>query len=169
MEVFLLKVKRENMVDYYTFGSTAELLLYLGIERETLFHRAKLRGIDLNGTYTEEDLAALKPEKNAYLGSLNAETEAEVEVLKMKLQMLESQLGYKNQQIEDRQEHIDTLKSTLQKAEQNLEKTQTTVDQQQHLQMATLSQLDKVTSRVQRIEMEDEQKKHWWSRKKKKD
>lgn len=163
-----MKVKRENMIDYYTFGSTAELVLYLGVDRETVFHRAKLRGIDLNGTYTEDELAALKPQKDAYLGSLNAETEAEVEILKMKLQMLESQLGYKDQQLEDRQEHIATLKASLKSAESNLEKSQTTVDQQQHLQMATLSQLDKVTSRVQRIEMEEDQKKHWWSRKKKK-
>ncbi|MCO0832401.1 hypothetical protein NFX39_04820 [Fructobacillus sp. W13] len=163
-----MKVKRENMIDYYTFGSTAELVLYLGVDRETVFHRAKLRGIDLNGTYTEDELAALKPQNDAYLGSLNAETEAEVEILKMKLQMLESQLGYKDQQLEDRQEHIATLKASLKSAESNLEKSQTTVDQQQHLQMATLSQLDKVTSRVQRIEMEEDQKKHWWSRKKKK-
>lgn len=168
MEVSQLKVKRENMIDYYTFGSTAELVLYLGVDRETVFHRAKLRGIDLNGTYTEDELAALKPQNDAYLGSLNAETEAEVEILKMKLQMLESQLGYKDQQLEDRQEHIATLKASLKSAESNLEKSQTTVDQQQHLQMATLSQLDKVTSRVQRIEMEEDQKKHWWSRKKKK-
>lgn len=168
MEVSQLKVKRENMIDYYTFGSTAELVLYLGVDRETVFHRAKLRGIDLNGTYTEDELAALKPQNDAYLGSLNAETEAEVEILKMKLQMLESQLGYKDQQLEDRQEHIATLKASLKSAEANLEKSQTTVDQQQHLQMATLSQLDKVTSRVQRIEMEEDQKKHWWSRKKKK-
>ncbi|MBS9339159.1 hypothetical protein G6R29_05935 [Fructobacillus sp. M2-14] len=163
-----MKVKRENMIDYYTFGSTAELVLYLGVDRETVFHRAKLRGIDLNGTYTEDQLAALKPGNDSYLGSLNAETEAEVELLKMKLQMLESQIGYKDQQLSDRQQHIDTLKESLKSAENNLEKTQTTVDQQQHLQMATLSQLDKVTSRVQRIELEEDQKKHWWSRKKKK-
>ncbi|CAK1240157.1 unnamed protein product [Fructobacillus cardui] len=162
-----MKIKRENMKDYYTFTSTAELTLFLGIERETLFQRAKMRGIDLNGTYTEEELTALKPAKESALADLNIDSEAEIEILKMRLEMLESQLGYKDRQLDDRKQHIDTLKSTLEKAEQNLEKTQTTVDQQQHIQMATLSQLDKVTSRVQRIEMEDEQKKHWWSRSKK--
>ncbi|CAK1239736.1 MULTISPECIES: hypothetical protein [Fructobacillus] len=162
-----MKIKRENMKDYYTFSSTAELTLFLGIERETLFQRAKMRGIDLNGTYTEEELTALKPAKKSALADLSIDSEAEIEILKMRLEMLESQLGYKDRQLDDRKQHIDTLKSTLEKAEQNLEKTQTTVDQQQHIQMATLSQLDKVTSRVQRIEMEDEQKKHWWSRSKK--
>lgn len=159
------------MKDYYSFSSITELSLFLGVDRETLHHRAKLRGIDLNGTYSEEDLAALKPDKDSALKQLNTESEAEVEILRMKIKMLESELGYKDEQLNDRKAHIDTLKNTLTKAEENLEKTQTSVDQQQHLQLATLQQLDKVTSRVQRIEMEDQQKSHWWQlgRKKKQD
>ncbi|MDF7627623.1 hypothetical protein OZX65_00265 [Leuconostocaceae bacterium ESL0723] len=162
-----MKIKRENMKDYYSFASVTELSLFLGVERTTLYHRAKVKGIDLNGTYTEEDLTALKPEKDSALGQLNTESEAEIEILKMKLKMLESEIGFKDQQLDDRKQHIETLKGSLAQAEENLSKTQTSVDQQQHLQLATLQQLDKVTSRVQRIEMADEQKKHWWQRSKK--
>ncbi|MDF7637571.1 hypothetical protein PT274_04770 [Leuconostocaceae bacterium ESL0958] len=168
-----MKVKRTDMKDYYTFNSTTELTLFLGIDRETLFARAKSHGIELNGTYTEEELSALKPAQNSALADLNTEADdpaAQVDLLKMKLQMLESQLGYKEQQLDDRQAHIATLKSSLEKAEQNLDKTQTAVDQQQKLQMATLSQLDRATSRVERLDLKEqaEKKQHWWSFGKKK-
>ncbi|CAH1855139.1 hypothetical protein SAMN05216341_10671 [Leuconostocaceae bacterium R-53105] len=160
-----VKIKRENLKDIYTFSSVTELSLFLGIDRETLHERAKARGIELNGTYSEEDLSALRPEKNSALSQLNTEVDpkTEIELLKMKLEMLESELGFKDQQLDDRKQHIETLKSTLSKAEENFEKAQVSVDQQQHLQLATLQQLDKATSRVQRIEMQAEQKKHWWN------
>lgn len=112
------------------FNSVTELAKHLGISRKTLYERAKRDGIELNGSYTQEELnlLRLKKSKNVTDTKVNNHSRNEtqnkhnetelVDVLKAQIVVLEQDKDRLYSELESRNKHIDELNKQVDQAQQ---------------------------------------------------
>lgn len=112
------------------FNSVTELSKHLGISRKTLYERAKRDGIELNGSYTQEELnlLRLKKSKNVTDTKVNNHSRNEtqnkhnetelVDVLKAQIVVLEQDKDRLYSELESRNKHIDELNKQVDQAQQ---------------------------------------------------
>lgn len=134
----------------HLFTSIKELALTLEISRTTLYKRAKSAGIELTGTYTDEQMDLLRgvqsSEQSEHI-SEHGERENEQDWT-----VLREQLTVKDQQIKELHEQ--------------LKQTQKLVDQAQQLQLKTQLQLEEKQEKILLLESEnkEESKVGFWRR-----
>ena len=112
------------------FNSVTELAKHLGISRKTLYERAKRDGIELNGSYTQEELNLLRLKKSKNVTDTkvdnhsrnetqNKHNETElVDVLKAQIVVLEQDKDRLYSELESRNKHIDELNKQVDQAQQ---------------------------------------------------
>lgn len=112
------------------FNSVTELAKHLGISRKTLYERAKRDGIELNGSYTQEELnlLRLKKSKNVTDTKVNNHSRNEtqnkhnetelVDVMKAQIVVLEQDKDRLYSELESRNKHIDELNKQVDQAQQ---------------------------------------------------
>ena len=112
------------------FNSVTELAKHLGISRKTLYERAKRDGIELNGSYTQEELNLLRLKKSKNVTDTkvdnhsrnetqNKHNETElVDVLTAQIVVLEQDKDRLYSELESRNKHIDELNKQVDQAQQ---------------------------------------------------
>lgn len=122
----------------HLYKSVKALADELGISRTTLYKRAKLNGIDLNGNYTSQQIEQLKSVQ------FKMDTEQKNEhFFQSEIQRLSSQLTVKDEQIAE--------------LNQQLKQAQKLADQAQQLQLKTQLQLEAEQQKVLALETELQQ------------
>lgn len=122
----------------HLYKSVKALADELGISRTTLYKRAKLNGIDLNGNYTSQQIEQLKTVQ------FKMDTEQKNEhFFQSEIQRLSSQLTVKDEQIAE--------------LNQQLKQAQKLADQAQQLQLKTQLQLEAEQQKVLALETELQQ------------
>ena len=122
----------------HLYKSVKALADELGISRTTLYKRAKLNGIDLNGNYTSQQIEQLKTVQ------FKMDTEQKNEhFFQSEIQRLSSQLTVKDEQIAE--------------LNQQLKQAQKLADQAQQLQLKTQLQLESEQQKVLALETELQQ------------
>mgnify|MGYP002648313299 CR=1 FL=1 len=125
------------------FNTVTELAKHLEISRKTLYERAKRDGIELNGSYTQEELDLLRLKKgksvtdtkvNSHLQnetqSKHNETES-LDILKSQIAALEQDKDRLYSELESRNKHIDELNKQVDQAQQLHLKTQIQLENEQ--------------------------------------
>lgn len=133
----------------HLYKSVKELADELGISRTTLYKRAKLNGIDLNGNYTSQQIEQLKTvqfkmdteQKNEHFSEQNEHKDEHF--FQSEIQRLSSQLTVKDEQIAE--------------LNQQLKQAQKLADQAQQLQLKTQLQLEAEQQKVLALETELQQ------------
>ena len=133
----------------HLYKSVKALADELGISRTTLYKRAKLNGIDLNGNYTSQQIEQLKTvqfkmdteQKNEHFSVQNEHKDEHF--LQSEIQRLSSQLTVKDEQIAE--------------LNQQLKQAQKLADQAQQLQLKTQLQLEAEQQKVLALETELQQ------------
>lgn len=140
----------------HLYKSVKALADELGISRTTLYKRAKLNGIDLNGNYTSQQIEQLKTvqfkmdteQKNEHFSVQNEHFSVQNEhkdehFFQSEIQRLSSQLTVKDEQIAE--------------LNQQLKQAQKLADQAQQLQLKTQLQLEAEQQKVLALETELQQ------------
>lgn len=133
----------------HLYKSVKALADELGISRTTLYKRAKLNGIDLNGNYTSQQIEQLKTvqfkmdteQKNEHFAEQNEHKDEQI--FQSEIQRLSSQLTVKDEQIAE--------------LNQQLKQAQKLADQAQQLQLKTQLQLEAEQQKVLALETELQQ------------
>lgn len=133
----------------HLYKSVKALADELGISRTTLYKRAKLHGIDLNGNYTSQQIEQLKTvqfkmdteQKNEHFSVQNEHKDEHF--FQSEIQRLSSQLTVKDEQIAE--------------LNQQLKQAQKLADQAQQLQLKTQLQLEAEQQKVLALETELQQ------------
>ena len=133
----------------HLYKSVKALADELGISRTTLYKRAKLNGIDLNGNYTSQQIEQLKTvqfkmdteQKNEHFSEQNEHKDEHFS--QSEIQRLSSQLTVKDEQIAE--------------LNQQLKQAQKLADQAQQLQLKTQLQLEAEQQKVLALETELQQ------------
>ena len=133
----------------HLYKSVKALADELGISRTTLYKRAKLNGIDLNGNYTSQQIEQLKTvqskmdteQKNEQFAEQNEHKDEHF--FQSEIQRLSSQLTVKDEQIAE--------------LNQQLKQAQKLADQAQQLQLKTQLQLEAEQQKVLALETELQQ------------
>jgi len=133
----------------HLYKSVKALADELGISRTTLYKRAKLNGIDLNGNYTSQQIEQLKTvqskmdteQKNEQFVEQNEHKDEHF--FQSEIQRLSSQLTVKDEQIAE--------------LNQQLKQAQKLADQAQQLQLKTQLQLEAEQQKVLALETELQQ------------
>ena len=133
----------------HLYKSVKALADELGISRTTLYKRAKLNGIDLNGNYTSQQIEQLKTvqfkmdteQKNEHFSVQNEHKDEHF--FQSEIQRLSSQLTVKDEQIAE--------------LNQQLKQAQKLADQAQQLQLKTQLQLESEQQKVLALETELQQ------------
>ena len=133
----------------HLYKSVKALADELGISRTTLYKRAKLNGIDLNGNYTSQQIEQLKTvqfkmdteQKNEHFAEQNKHKDEHF--FQSEIQRLSSQLTVKDEQIAE--------------LNQQLKQAQKLADQAQKLQLKTQLQLEAEQQKVLALETELQQ------------
>ena len=133
----------------HLYKSVKALADELGISRTTLYKRAKLNGIDLNGNYTSQQIEQLKTvqfkmdteQKNEHFAEQNEHKDEHF--FQSEIQRLSSQLTVKDEQIAE--------------LNQQLKQAQKLADQAQQLQLKTQLQLESEQQKVLALETELQQ------------
>lgn len=133
----------------HLYKSVKALADELGISRTTLYKRAKLNGIDLNGNYTSQQIEQLKTvqfkmdteQKNEHFAEQNEHKDEHF--FQSEIQRLSSQLTVKDEQIAE--------------LNQQLKQAQKLADQAQQLQLKTQLQLEAEQQKVLALETELQQ------------
>ncbi|MBD1503189.1 hypothetical protein [Weissella cibaria] len=118
----------------HLYKSVKALADELGVSRTTLYKRAKLNGIELNGNYTSQQIEQLKTvqskmdteQKNEHFAEQNEHKDEHF--FQSEIQRLSSQLTVKDEQIAE--------------LNQQLKQAQKLADQAQQLQLKTQLQLE---------------------------
>ena len=126
----------------HLYKSVKALADELGVSRTTLYKRAKLNGIELNGIYTSQQIEQLKTvqpkmdieQKNEHINE---------HFFQLEIQRLSSQLTVKDEQIAE--------------LNQQLKQAQKLADQAQQLQLKTQLQLESEQQKVLALETELQQ------------
>lgn len=122
----------------HLYKSVKALADELGVSRTTLYKRAKLNGIELNGIYTSQQIEQLKTVQP------KMDTEQKTEhVFQSEIQRLSSQLTVKDEQIAE--------------LNQQLKQAQKLADQAQQLQLKAQLQLEAEQQKVLALETELQQ------------
>ena len=121
----------------HLYKSVKALADELGISRTTLYKRAKLNGIDLNGNYTSQQIE----QKNEHFSVQNEHKDEHF--FQSEIQRLSSQLTVKDEQIAE--------------LNQQLKQAQKLADQAQQLQLKTQLQLEAEQQKVLALETELQQ------------
>ena len=121
----------------HLYKSVKALADELGISRTTLYKRAKLNGIDLNGNYTSQQIE----QKNEHFSVQNEHKDEHF--FQSEIQRLSSQLTVKDEQIAE--------------LNQQLKQAQKLADQAQQLQLKTQLQLESEQQKVLALETELQQ------------
>ena len=127
----------------HLYKSVKALADELGISRTTLYKRAKLNGIDLNGNYTSQQIEQLKTVQ------FKMDTEQKNEhFFQSEIQRLSSQLTVKDEQIAELNQHLKQAQKLADQAQQLQLKTQLQLEseQQKVLALETELQQDEVVS-----------------------
>ena len=133
----------------HLYKSVKALADELGISRTTLYKRAKLNGIDLNGNYTSQQIEQLKTvqpkmdneQKTEHFAEQNGHKDEHF--FQSEIQKLSSQLTVKDEQIAE--------------LNQQLKQAQKLADQAQQLQLKTQLQLEAEQQKVLALETELQQ------------
>ena len=133
----------------HLYKSVKALADELEISRTTLYKRAKLNGIDLNGNYTSQQIEQLKTvqfkmdteQKNEHFSVQNEHKDEHF--FQSEIQRLSSQLTVKDEQISE--------------LNQQLKQAQKLADQAQQLQLKTQLQLEAEQQKVLALETELQQ------------
>lgn len=133
----------------HLYKSVKALADELGISRTTLYKRAKLNGIDLNGNYTSQQIEQLKTvqfkmdteQKNEHFSVQNEHKDEHF--FQSEIQRLSSQLTVKDEQIAE--------------LNQQLKQAHKLADQAQQLQLKTQLQLEAEQQKVLALETELQQ------------
>ena len=133
----------------HLYKSVKALADELGISRTTVYKRAKLNGIDLNGNYTSQQIEQLKTvqfkmdteQKNEHFAEQNEHKDEHF--FQSEIQRLSSQLTVKDEQIAE--------------LNQQLKQAQKLADQAQQLQLKTQLQLEAEQQKVLALETELQQ------------
>lgn len=140
----------------HLYKSVKALADELGISRTTLYKRAKLNGIDLNGNYTSQQIEQLKTvqfkmdteQKNEHFSVQNEHKDEHF--FQSEIQRLSSQLTVKDEQIAE-------LNQQLKQAQKLADQAQKLADQAQQLQLKTQLQLEAEQQKVLALETELQQ------------
>ena len=133
----------------HLYKSVKALADELGVSRTTLYKRAKLNGIELNGIYTSQQIEQLKTvqskmdteQKNEQFAEQNEHKDEHF--FQSEIQRLSSQLTVKDEQIAE--------------LNQQLKQAQKLADQAQQLQLKTQLQLEAEQQKVLALETELQQ------------
>ena len=133
----------------HLYKSVKALADELGISRTTVYKRAKLNGIDLNGNYTSQQIEQLKTvqfkmdteQKNEHFAEQNEHKDEHF--FQSEIQRLSSQLTVKDEQIAE--------------LNQQLKQAHKLADQAQQLQLKTQLQLEAEQQKVLALETELQQ------------
>ena len=133
----------------HLYKSVKALADELAISRTTLYKRAKLNGIELNGNYTSQQIEQLKTvqfkmdteQKNEHFAEQNEQKNEHF--FQSEIQRLSSQLTVKDEQIAE--------------LNQQLKQAQKLADQAQQLQLKTQLQLEAEQQKVLALETELQQ------------
>lgn len=138
----------------HLYKSVKALADELGISRTTLYKRAKLNGIDLNGNYTSQQIEQLKTvqfkmdteQKNEHFAEQNEHKDEHF--FQSEIQRLSSQLTVKDEQIAELNQQLKQAQKLADQAQQLQLKTQLQleVEQQKVLALETKLQQDEVVS-----------------------
>ena len=138
----------------HLYKSVKALADELGISRTTLYKRAKLNGIDLNGNYTSQQIEQLKTvqskmdteQKNEQFAEQNEHKDehffqSEIQRLSSQLTVKDEQIAELNQQLKQAHKLADQAQQLQLKAQLQLES-----EQQKVLALETELQQDEVVS-----------------------
>jgi hypothetical protein len=154
----------------HLYKSVKALADELGISRTTLYKRAKLNGIDLNGNYTSQQIEQLKTvqfkmdteQKNEHFSVQNEHKDehffqSEIQRLSSQLTVKDEQIAELNQQLKQAQKLADQAQQLQLKAQLQLES-----EQQKVLALETELQQEEVVSEASTNAAEN--KKGFWRR-----
>ena len=154
----------------HLYKSVKALADELGISRTTLYKRAKLNGIDLNGNYTSQQIEQLKTvqfkmdteQKNEHFAEQNEHKDehffqSEIQRLSSQLTVKDEQIAELNQQLKQAQKLADQAQQLQLKAQLQLES-----EQQKVLALETELQQEEVVSEASTNAAEN--KKGFWRR-----
>ena len=129
----------------HLYKSVKALADELGVSRTTLYKRAKLNGIELNGNYTSQQIEQLKTVQPKMDTEQKTEhiSEQNEHFFQSEIQRLSSQLTVKDEQIAE--------------LNQQLKQAQKLADQAQQLQLKTQLQLEAEQQKVLALETELQQ------------
>ena len=154
----------------HLYKSVKALADELGISRTTLYKRAKLNGIDLNGNYTSQQIEQLKTvqfkmdteQKNEHFSVQNEHKDEHF--FQSEIQRLSSQLTVKDEQIAELNQQLKQAQKLADQAQQLQLKTQLQLEaeQQKVLALETELQQDEVVSEASANG--DKNKKGFWRR-----
>lgn len=128
----------------HKFNSIKALANELGISRTTLYKRAKSSGIELNGTYTDEQFNELMGVQYKVDGEHTSEQKTEQKSGQLDKD-ISAVLDTLTEQLSAKDEQIRQLNSRLEQA-------QKLVDQAQQLQLKTQLQLDNEKTKYKQLE-----------------
>lgn len=158
------------------FNSVTELSKHLGISRKTLYERAKRDGIDLNGSYTQNELDSLRIKGNKSVSETKVndhsqkETEqkqndtALLDALRTQISMLEADKERLYLELDTRNKHIDELNKQVDQSQQLQLKTQLQLEAEQQKVLALETELKQEDIIEESNQPESEEKKGFWKR-----
>ena len=154
----------------HLYKSVKALADELGVSRTTLYKRAKLNGIELNGNYTSQQIEQLKTvqskmdteQKNEQFAEQNEHKDehffqSEIQRLSSQLTVKDEQIAELNQQLKQAQKLADQAQQLQLKAQLQLES-----EQQKVLALETELQQEEVVSEASANGAEN--KKGFWRR-----
>ena len=158
------------------FNSVTELSKHLGISRKTLYERAKRDGIELNGSYTQNELDSLRIKGNKSVSETKVndhsqkETEqkqndtALLDALRTQISMLEADKDRLYSELDTRNKHIDELNKQVDQSQQLQLKTQLQLEAEQQKVLALETELKQEDIIEESNQPESEEKKGFWKR-----
>ncbi|MGX6409996.1 hypothetical protein [Weissella confusa] len=158
------------------FNSVTELSKHLGISRKTLYERAKRDGIELNGSYTQNELDSLriKGNKSVLETKVNDHSQKETEqkhndtalldALRNQIRMLEADKERLYSELDTRNKHIDELNKQVDQSQQLQLKTQLQLEAEQQKLLALETELKQDDIIEETDQPEVEEKKSFWGR-----
>lgn len=135
------------------FNSVTELSKHLGISRKTLYERAKRDGIDLNGSYTQNELDSLRIKGNKSVSETKVNDHSQKETkqkqndtalldaLRTQISMLEADKERLYSELDTRNKHIDELNKQVDQSQQLQLKTQLQLEAEQQKLLALENEL----------------------------
>ena len=143
----------------HLYKSVKALADELGVSRTTLYKRAKLNGIELNGNYTSQQIKQLKTVQPKMDTEQKTEHffQSEIQRLSFQLMAKDEQIAELNQQLKQAQKLADQAQQLLLKAQLQFE-----LEQQKLLALETELQQEEVVSEASANGAEN--KKGFWRR-----
>lgn len=143
----------------HLYKSVKALADELGVSRTTLYKRAKLNGIELNGNYTSQQIKQLKTVQPKMDTEQKTEHffQSEIQRLSFQLMAKDEQIAELNQQLKQAQKLADQAQQLQLKAQLQLE-----LEQQKLLALETELQQEEVVSEASANGAEN--KKGFWRR-----